>query len=482
MRALACALSLLAATAGAEPWAAPGEVSLRHDLQLLVDLGLLAGPVLSWPIGWLQLAREIDSIDSSTLSPGVRAAVARVAARAARESRSDDIDAEVYLAAAAEPDQLRTFAATPREEGEGRVAAHRHGERISWKLSATLAADPDDDREFRADGSYVAASLGNWIVSAGYTDRWWGPGWQGSLILSNNARPLPAIAVDRNESLPFDLPVLRWLGPWRLSSFMGRFESDRDHPNALLFGLRVEFRPHPTLQLAASRSAQWCGEGRPCNAGTFWDLLSGNDNDQQPDEQPGNQLAGFDLRWSWPGGRVPIAVYAQAIGEDEAGLLPSKHLGLFGVESWWEAADGSWRAHVEYADSACDFLSDPPEFGCAYTNSIYYSGYRYRGRAVGHSMDADGESIGLGVLYIDGRGWRWDLLARNVKINRAGAAPEHSLADAPARVRDLTLSHEAAHRWGILGLSLGYADVDATGQVAVAEGLRGFVTWRREIH
>ena len=25
------------------------------------------------------------------------------------------------------------------------------------------------------------------------TDRWWGPGWDGSLILSNNARPIPAI-------------------------------------------------------------------------------------------------------------------------------------------------------------------------------------------------------------------------------------------------------------------------------------------------
>jgi len=47
------------------------------------------------------------------------------------------------------------------------------------KLSATVVADPDDDRELRPDGSYLAMSLGNWMVSAGYLDRWWGPGWQG---------------------------------------------------------------------------------------------------------------------------------------------------------------------------------------------------------------------------------------------------------------------------------------------------------------
>ncbi len=262
---------------------------------------------------------------------------------------------------------------------------------------------------------------------------------------------------------------------------MGQFESDRDYPEALLFGMRAEIRPHPTLQIAASRTAQWCGDGRPCDLGTFWDLLVGNDNDQDLSEQPGNQLAGFDLRWSWPGARVPLALYAQAIGEDEAGFMPSKYLGLFGLEAWGDLAGGSWRVHAEYADTACDFLSDPPEFGCAYTNGIYTSGYRYRGRVLGHSMDADGESVGGGALFVDSRGRRWELQGRNVKLNRAGVAPEHSLADAPATVRDLTLTHESSHPWGTIAVSLGYADVDATGPVAVEDGVRGFVTWRHEI-
>ena len=98
-----------------------------------------------------------------------------------------------------------------------------------------------------------------------------------------------------------DVAVLRWLGPWRFITFMGQLEDDRDYPNALLFGMRIELRPLPSLQLAASRTAQWCGDGRPCTWDDFWNLFIGNDNDQSPEEQPGNQLAGFDLRWTWPG-------------------------------------------------------------------------------------------------------------------------------------------------------------------------------------
>jgi len=464
----------------AEPWISPGDVRLRHDLQQLSDQGLLTGPTMSWPIGWSQVARELSAIELDKLPPGRRAAVERLLARAAREMRTGDIGLTASVGAAAEPNQLRTFESTPREEGEAKVAADWLGARFAWKLQATAVADADDGQTWRPDGSYVGASLGNWMVSAGYLERWWGPGWEGSLILSNNARPLPSIALDRNEPTPFDVPVLRWLGPWRLSTFMGQFEEDRDYSNALLWGLRVEIRPHPTLQIAASRTAQWCGDGRPCDLDTFWDLLVGNDNDQDLSEQPGNQLGGFDVRWSWPGGRVPLALYAQGIGEDEAGFMPSKYLGLFGAEMWGELGGGSWRAHVEYADTACDFLSDPPDFGCAYTNVIYTTGYRYRGRVLGHAMDADGESVGVGALWVDAAGRRWELLGRNVKVNRAGAASGHSLADAPAKARELNLIHERPHTWGNMMFSVGYADTEPAGGTTLQDGVRGYVTWTYE--
>jgi hypothetical protein len=458
----------------------PGDAALRHDLQVLSDAGALSGPSMSWPIAWSLIDKELDSIDADALPAFALSSLQRLRLRGEAE-QSVGRGARIAAGASAgtDPMVIRTFDDQPRGEAGVSLAADGATERLAWKVSVSLVeADPLDDQTVRLDGSYLALGIGNWSLSAGLVDRWWGPGWQGSLILSTNARPIPAIALDRIEPRAFDVPVLRWLGPWRFSTFMGMLEEDRDYPNALLFGMRAEIRPIPSLQIAASRTAQWCGEGRPCGLGTFWDLLTGNDNDQSLDEQPGNQLAGFDVRWSWPGSRVPVALYAQGIGEDEAGFLPSKYLGLFGLEIWGAVAGGGWRAHLEYADTSCDFLSSAPEYGCAYTNAIYRSGYRYRHRAIGHAIDADGQSIGGGLLFLDSAGHRWELIGRRIDLNRAGEAPGHSLADGPAELLDVALTHEQAFGWGNITVSVGYADVDSRAHVGIEEGIRGFVTWR----
>ena len=64
--------------------------------------------------------------------------------------------------------------------------------------------------------------LGNWSASLGKVDRWWGPGWDGSLILSTNARPIPAISLDRRIAEPFENKWLSWIGPWSFHSFIGQ--------------------------------------------------------------------------------------------------------------------------------------------------------------------------------------------------------------------------------------------------------------------
>ena len=337
--------------------------------------GLLTGPSLSWPIVVVAGGARARPLDPRVLEPGDAATVERLRIALDREMRTGDFRSQA--SAVGRAPTRRSCAPSsrpPREEGEATLSADWLGQRFAWKLSATVVADPDDDQTWRPDGSYFAMSLGNWMVSAGYLDRWWGPGLAGQ---PDPVQQRAADAVDRAR--PQRIHAVRRAGAalaraLALLTFMGQFESDRDYPDALLFGMRVEIRPLPSLQIAASRTAQWCGDGRPCDLDTFWDLLIGNDNDQDLAEQPGNQLAGFDVRWSWPGARVPLALYAQAIGEDEAGFLPSKYLGLFGAEVWGDLGGGTWRAHVEYADTACDFLASPPEFGCAYTNGIYTDG------------------------------------------------------------------------------------------------------------
>ncbi len=186
---------------------------MRHDVQLLSDAGLLAGPYLSWPVGWDELAEKLPLAGDADLSAPQARALARVRARATRELKPDEVDLQLRLSAAVEPIIVRNFEDSPREEGEARVSVATQGERWAGRLRLAAVASPDDDQQIRADGSYLGAMLGNWFLSAGLTERWWGPGWQGSLILSTAARPVPAVAIDRLNSDPFELPVLRWLGP-----------------------------------------------------------------------------------------------------------------------------------------------------------------------------------------------------------------------------------------------------------------------------
>ena len=469
-----------AAAAIAEPWIAPGDAQLRHDLELLADAGIVHAPLTAWPVSWAEVARDLGGVAADPARPAwLGAALERVRASARRASRTGSVDGNVRLAGSENPMALRRFGDAPREEGELSAGIQYTGQRFAYRLQATVVADPDDDQCVRPDGSYGAVVLGNWMLHAGYIDRWWGPGWEGSLIYGNNARPIPSITVERNYSDAIEHPWLEWIGRFRFAVTMGRLEDDReDAPNANFFGARLTWKPHQRIEVGISRSAQWCGDGRPCDSGTLWDLLTGNDNDQPLEEQPGNQMGGFDLRWSVPW--IPVALYAQAIGEDEAGLLPSEYLGLAGIEAWGGFGDRSWRAHLEYADTACDFQDDEPTFGCAYRNSIYLDGYQYRDRSIGHSLDGDSEQIAGGLMLVNDDGSNWELALQSANVNRAGANPVHSVATQATRIRSADLYHRRALLGGELSLAIGYEERKSEATGLDQGDVRGLLQWRRD--
>lgn len=464
-------------TASADPWVAPGDARLRHDLQLLSDAGIVRAPLTAWPVSWAEVARDLrDSVGDAGHPAHLAAALARMRSAAADATRTGSLKLNARAAASEEPMTLRRFGEVPREEGELSGGLQYTGDRFAWRLQSTAVADASDGKDFRADGSYVAAVLGNWMLHAGYINRWWGPGWEGSLILGTNARPLPSVTIERNFSDPVKHPWFEWIGQWRVVATMGQFEGSReDAPDAQFFGMRVTWKPHPRLEVGLSRSAQWCGEGRPCDFDTFVDLLVGNDNDQASFEQPGNQMAGFDTRWSLPW--APVAFYAQAIGEDEAGMLPSKYIGQFGTEIWGGIGDRSWRVHLEYANTACTFYDSEPDYGCAYRNSIYFDGYQYRGRSVGHAVDGDSEQIAAGAILVDGNGSSWELAAQNVRLNRASANPVHSVTPLEADFWSADLYHRRVLFGGALKLGLGYEERPSDVPFLGSGGLRGWMEW-----
>ena len=148
-------------------------------------------------------------------------------------------------------------------------------------------------------------SLGNnWVFSLDQVSQWWGPGLDTSLILSNNAIATPALRLSYQGTEASDLPGLNWLGPMNFTSYVGVQEHSTPVANNLTWGARLSFRPLTQLEVGLSRTAQWGGQGRPTNLKSFTNLLLGRDNVGQGqdasitiDNEPGNQLAGIDLKW-----------------------------------------------------------------------------------------------------------------------------------------------------------------------------------------
>lgn len=472
------ALILIAGSAlAADPVIAPGDAALRHDIQLLADAGILRGPVTTWPLAWTSILAELDRADAADWTPAEALAAARVQAQGQRESRRGRRH-RAALSGAEEPLRWRSFANTPRESGELAAGLSWIGERFDVKLHGQVVASPEDGQEFRMDGSRLAAVIGNYSVAASTLDRWWGPGWDGSLILSSNARPIPALTFDRVLTDAFESRWLSWLGPWDVSAVFGQMEGQRSVPDTQFFGLRFNFRPLPSLEIGLSRTAQWCGEGRPCDLDTFVDLLLGRDNrgDEGIDtgNEPGNQLAGIDFRWTPGVSDRQITFYGQFIGEDEAGGFPSKFLGQAGIETSGLWRDHwSWRGFLELASTKCRFYQSGDDYDCAYNHGIYQTGYRYRGRAIGHGSDNDSLMLSTGLFLVGPDDSQWQLLARYGELNRGGMPdPRNTLTMTRQDLASLDLMHSRTFQYGVIDVGLGAERLDSDTDA------RAFIQWR----
>lgn len=434
-KSLAIILCLGASWSHAGPWVEPGDTRTRHHLQVLADAGVINTTITAWPVMWSNIRGALDQVDVKKIGPHELWSFQFLKHELRKAQKP--IQLSGFSAANSQMPLLSDFDRPLREQYTASVNANFTGKLTSLNIRASYHHDPSDDHSARADGSYLTRLLGNWAVGIGNIDRWWGPGWENSMILSNNARPMPGIFLQRNVAAPFETPLLSWLGPWQLTTFMNQFESE-DHRvtgDARLWGMRVSFRPLKQLEIGLSRTAMWAGDGRPGDADTFLRLLIGDDNrgddGVDADNEPGNQLGGIDLRWSQHLNRWgSLALYAQLIGEDEANSLPSRHIGMAGMEYSGLIWGVQHRLILEAANSTVYFYDKPKiAYNVAYEHPIYPSGYRYYGRSLGASMDNDGESVTLKYQGYFDNGHSVNAKIASVHINNDGT--NTGIVDAP---------------------------------------------------
>jgi len=482
MRRLLIMLALAASSATAGPTIPAGDMALRHDIQRLADAGIIKGPTTTWPLAWGPMLEDVNDVDETKLSAGVANALARVRDRAAWETRTHQLTVKSRLAVAEKPTSIRGFQDTPRGDIDASAGISYIGNWFSIDFNVQGVDSDQDSQDLRADDTMIGIVVGNWSVAASTQQRWWGPGWDGSLILGNNARPIPSVTFDRVFTDAFETKWLSWLGPWDLSLMFGILEHDRVVRDAQFWGMRVNFRPIPSLEIGLSRSAQWCGKDRPCDLDTFIDLLLGKDNrgddDISIENEPGNQLAGVDIRWSplsWP-----VAFYTQFIGEDEAGGFPSRFMGQFGVE-WSGLIADRWSttAFAEFAGTTCQFYESSKRFNCAYNHGNYRTGYRYRDRSIGHGADGDAELISVGTTLVDTEITQWHGVLRVGELNRGGGPdPFHSLTPTPQDILSIDVSHSRAFPFGTIEIGAGYEELDDEASGETFSDGRFYLQWR----
>ena len=195
-------------------------------------------------------------------------------------------------------------------------------------LSSQLSLNFDDHDKLSFDNSYVNYKKGIASLSIGKVDRIWSFSEKSSLILSSNSRPLEALSLKLENR--FNRNWLPSIANWSVEFINGSTKNSLNGKNSMLSGARVAINPSDKLNIEFLQTAQW---GDQYNKPYSFDidvLLPINTNAGRNSNI--NKMAGFGLSYSVPLNKNTYRFYSQAIGEDEAGNLPSCYAWMAGLE------------------------------------------------------------------------------------------------------------------------------------------------------
>lgn len=404
---------LIAHASSAEPWVDTSNIFLRAQIQYLSGIGVIKTPINTYPIMWSDIAKDLKRSRSAELSQESSSAYSYVynQLRLAKSNQKT-----IELNASFNDKRFTSFGDRFRDKNNISLHTTWMNDSIALKTSTTYNSSPIDGDKVRYDGSYIAGFLGNWVFSLGLQDRWWGPGWDSNLALTNNARPIPAFAVSRKSAEPFIIPFTSHEIPWTVTSFMGLMNDERIIEDTLLWGFRLSFKPFENLEIGITRLAQWGGEGRPQNSKTFWNVFIGKDNcgnsgragldcGANKELEPGNQQAGYDMRYTLNFSKMLISVYGQYYAEDgsskdnSSSILTEPQVQA-GVDLHTNFLQNPTTIYLEYSDTFAD-CSDKNGIvngNCFNEHHIYQTGMRFNQRTIGSQYDNDANTLVLGFI------------------------------------------------------------------------------------
>lgn len=266
-------------------------------------------------------------------------------------------------------------------EGEARLWNH-----FSLYYQPIFKAFEHEDTRLDLEKGYLKAEGLNVELEVGRDSLWWGPGYNGDLLMTNNARPFDLIKLSTPQ--PFSLPLI---GLFKFNIFLSRLDYGQPSiPEPLLYGLRLDFKPHPILEIGISQIAIFDGEGRKdLSFGDYLTILYSNKN--YSGKLDSNQQVSVDFSLRWPNFDKILPIFRSLkfygeVGAEDTGYPPDRRAYLLGLSLNDLLLTGRVDLRLEYARTA--LKSVPLAW---YTHTDYPP--IYHERIFGHHMGSDAEDI-----------------------------------------------------------------------------------------
>ena len=422
-----------------EPWTYAATSATKSDVDLLASYGLIQAPVLTWPIPWDSIAESLLSDESKirikTAPSAVQLAYFRMVSQYEAATQRQ-LKGEAFVSGGSHINPFRSFDYQPRSNINSGFEIEKQGDNWAGEIALSYGKYKDLTQQMHLDDSYAygffhLGPLGKWGLGVDKMPRWWSPSYVDSLILSNNAPPLPTITLQRMQAEAFQTKWLSWIGPWSFITSLSQGDPNEPVPRPLIWLTNLSIRPLDSLQFSFSRVAFFAGETRPLTPAMLKNLVIFRDNigyyGVTRDNEPGTEHAEISLQWSprqlFP---VPTNIYLQTIFNDSYSDTiphPFRTNFILGANSLFNIRSSTLRLYVEseYMVQKEYWLWQwthkdlPEQIYNMYGYSTYP--YYYHGKIIGSPLGGETKAINVGGIISEPNGNSDTIRIRYLRLN-----------------------------------------------------------------
>ncbi len=254
----------------------------------------------------------------------------------------------------------------------------------------------DQSDQLQVKELYGKFTLSNVDLLVGRDSMWWGPGYSGTILMTDNARSFDLLKIGSVE--PFRLPwVFRPLGDFTFTMFATKLRGDDGNPKFV--GTRIGWMPASWFEFGANRMIIFGKDGQGTRFVDFWRgffrTKSSGANSTSDFRTKSDERITMDFRTLVP---LPEALsfgktmqFYGELGGEEGGTYFLEDLfwqtGVFIPGFIWSGTD----LRIEYSNSQS--LDNPIQPFADYNHHIFTSGYRFQRNMIGHNMGSNADAI-----------------------------------------------------------------------------------------